>query len=779
MGRATIGSVSQQGAAEESVRGIQRPYLLLIERAALTASGAAVFLPAVWLLAVSPLATWQDWVAWTIPLAVWLCGFIPVLVRRRPEIQTFAGFLLLATPVVLVTDAQWLQPSIAAFGVVVGAVFALPLRVSIAVIAGAVAMDLIASVGQLPAVAFADGPLGQRLIGPWLVLTAGIGLAVTNREWRRIGVEMDAYEQSVRDLIEQEHVAEQSRLVRAAMQRRVHETVLNTLTALSFGIPGESTAKARELAALGVDQLEQSWEFDADAAVVDVVHAAVAAVPEVSVELVIDGQATLDVASAQALRDSIVEALRNVARHSGVEDASVRVVASPPTRRLPPGEVVVEVVDAGRGFAEGATARFGLRNSLRSSIEDIGGRADVDTAAGRGTRVRFTLPVSPGFPQSSYAVRTVGMAPLAARLGLLATNAFLVTAVWVITAGWQQAAAVRLAVLVFAGANLALALAWNSRWRSGLSWLGAALTLLIALVVLPTSMNAVDAGVADQVGWLVLAVGGGGSILLVLGQQRVMRPLLVVALVFAAMAWITLSLPPEWRLFAGLSAVVSIMYLISVAVSVAFADGLLERRRFAAMAGWDALSRERAGRQAREQLAAELLVVDPAVREFLGGIASGSIDPAADVARIDADELAARLRATLSGDSRASSAFAHALEALERAARDCDIDLESSVTSSWVRQDDFPHQVVEAMCALLITVRPAQARVTAVTDDGHEEILLRLDGGEVARIPVPIRAADCVMVCETDEAEPDVLVVSVRRPRSKVEGMAPHAASRR
>lgn len=771
--------MSGRGTVDDSARGIQRSYLLLIERAALTASGAAVFLPAVFLLAISPLATWQDWVAWGIPLAVWLCGFIPVLVRRRPEIQTLAGFLLLSTPWFITSEAQWLQPSIAAFGLVVGAVFALRLRVSIVVLGAAVLVDLAASLGQLPAVAFADGPEGQRLIGPWLVLTAGVGLVITNRAWRRIGVEIDSYEQSVRDLIDQEHMADQARLVRSAMQRRVHETVLNTLTALSFGIPGESTAKARELAAVGVDQLQQSWEFDSDVDVSDVVRSAVAAVPEIDVDLVIDGQATLDITTAQALRDSIVEALRNVARHAGVSRADVRAHVSPPTPQLPPGEVVVEIVDAGRGFADDATARFGLRNSLRSSIEDIGGRTTVDSTPGKGTTVRFTHPVSPAFPRSTYDVRTVGMAPLTVRLGLLATNVFLITALWPITAGWEQAASARAAVLAFAGVNLALTFGWNSRWRSGLSWLGAALTWFIALAVAPSAVTTIDAGMAEQVGWLVLAVGGGGSILLVLAQQRASRAGVIVGLVLAAMGWITLALPPEWRLFAGLSTIVSVIYLISVAVSLAFADGVLEHRRFAAMAGWDALSRERAGRQAREQLSADLLVVDPAVRDFLSGIASGSIDPTAESARVDADALAARLRATLSGDSQASSAFVQALTALENAARGCGIDLESSVSSAWVRHDDFPHHVVDAMCELLSRSRPTQARVTAVTDDGHEEILLRIDGEDVPGSRQPIRADDCVLTCETDELEPGVLVISARRPRSKVEGMAPHAAPKR
>jgi signal transduction histidine kinase len=85
------------------------------------------------------------------------------------------------------------------------------------------------------------------------------------------------------------------------------------------------------------------------------------------------------------------EALRNVKAHSGASSAELRVVASE-------GGVTLEVSDDGRGFAPGNGARrdnghFGL-TMLADMARDAGGAFEVDSAEGRGTRVRLEVPLS-------------------------------------------------------------------------------------------------------------------------------------------------------------------------------------------------------------------------------------------------------------------------------------------------------------------------------------------------------------------------------------------------
>jgi signal transduction histidine kinase len=80
------------------------------------------------------------------------------------------------------------------------------------------------------------------------------------------------------------------------------------------------------------------------------------------------------------------EAIANVLRHSGATEASVRVAA-------PPGEVIIEIRDNGRGFDPNAVrpGHFGLE-SMRSRAAECGGRLTITSAPGLGAVVRVTVP---------------------------------------------------------------------------------------------------------------------------------------------------------------------------------------------------------------------------------------------------------------------------------------------------------------------------------------------------------------------------------------------------
>lgn len=73
------------------------------------------------------------------------------------------------------------------------------------------------------------------------------------------------------------------------------------------------------------------------------------------------------------------EALQNAAKHAGA-DAAVTVTAAGDAESL-----TLTIGDTGRGFAP-TTAGVGLTN-MRDRLSAIGGRLDLDTAPGRGTRV--------------------------------------------------------------------------------------------------------------------------------------------------------------------------------------------------------------------------------------------------------------------------------------------------------------------------------------------------------------------------------------------------------
>jgi signal transduction histidine kinase len=80
------------------------------------------------------------------------------------------------------------------------------------------------------------------------------------------------------------------------------------------------------------------------------------------------------------------EALSNVSRHAEAATCRVSLYRAEAGR-------VLEVDDDGRGFDPAAAAGTGqgLRN-LRERAEGLGGRAEISSIAGEGTRVRVTVP---------------------------------------------------------------------------------------------------------------------------------------------------------------------------------------------------------------------------------------------------------------------------------------------------------------------------------------------------------------------------------------------------
>jgi PAS domain S-box-containing protein len=81
----------------------------------------------------------------------------------------------------------------------------------------------------------------------------------------------------------------------------------------------------------------------------------------------------------------IAEGLTNVTKYAGVEEATVSVTTTPTF-------AVVEVVDAGAGGAS-ADGGTGLRG-LADRVEALGGRLEVQSKLGEGTRLRAEIPVT-------------------------------------------------------------------------------------------------------------------------------------------------------------------------------------------------------------------------------------------------------------------------------------------------------------------------------------------------------------------------------------------------
>ena len=107
---------------------------------------------------------------------------------------------------------------------------------------------------------------------------------------------------------------------------------------------------------------------------------------EVEVAVASEAASVLDLTGREAVFYIAADALGNIQRHARARRASVRLF-------LENSSVVLEVGDDGVGFdRERAVDGHGLRN-MRERAFSAGGRLSLQTAPGRGSRVRFELPI--------------------------------------------------------------------------------------------------------------------------------------------------------------------------------------------------------------------------------------------------------------------------------------------------------------------------------------------------------------------------------------------------
>ncbi|GLY24856.1 ATP-binding protein [Micromonospora sp. NBRC 101691] len=194
-------------------------------------------------------------------------------------------------------------------------------------------------------------------------------------------------------------IARTARETERRQNRDLHDTVLSTLTMVGLGAVRADSPLLRARAAADLRTLaaaRSAADVDVDAtdrgeathpALDGRLREVAARLPELPTVVDLAPGVTAPAAVAAAVTESTAAALANVLRHA--PGAAVRLRLSGPA-----GTVVVEVVDDGPGFdpARVPAHRYGLRESIRGRMASVGGRAVVDSAPGRGTRIRLEWP---------------------------------------------------------------------------------------------------------------------------------------------------------------------------------------------------------------------------------------------------------------------------------------------------------------------------------------------------------------------------------------------------
>ncbi|MCW4385177.1 ATP-binding protein [Salinibacterium sp. SYSU T00001] len=208
--------------------------------------------------------------------------------------------------------------------------------------------------------------------------------------------------------------------LRARMELRaaalMHDTILSHLAAIASSSeqrlsPQQAELIERDLQVLiGQEWLHSGADVTADVGADDRASPLRDAITEVRAQgLEVTGTGDfgsvmrLSAEQAVALGLAAKQCLVNVIKHSGVMKAEVAVYASE-------DEVSVMIIDAGRGFSDSSVGsdRLGLRASVQSRIQSVGGMVQVWSTPGSGTSILIQLPVG----ASSTAAATTAQQPL-------------------------------------------------------------------------------------------------------------------------------------------------------------------------------------------------------------------------------------------------------------------------------------------------------------------------------------------------------------------------------
>ncbi len=251
------------------------------------------------------------------------------------------------------------------------------------------------------AVADAPGWLALVPVQLWMVIEAGLSRALyvlVRGGARGADRAVARNERARRDAA----VAEARRGDEREYLAALHDTASATLLMVGSGVADErgtwlSEQAERDLAAISGDHATAAGEVDLGTRVRDTTRHLPLTVHWDAPEPVV-----VPAADAATLANGAREALTNVVRHAGVAEATISV-------RRNGDSVVVEIADDGVGFTPAGIGahRYGVTRSIVERMARVGGRGEVISSPGNGTRVRLTRHLAADSADSGGDVETI------------------------------------------------------------------------------------------------------------------------------------------------------------------------------------------------------------------------------------------------------------------------------------------------------------------------------------------------------------------------------------
>ena len=351
-------------------------------------------------------------------------------------------------------------------------------------------------------------PWSLAMVYPLYALTLGLACAAARNGLLRSATDRDDSAAELRNQHRARATSEFAGASIASAETRLHETVLNTLTAIErggFGSDADTQNRLRERAEESAEVLTllsegsmagPSWtgdlRVDLAGAIVDL------EATDVQVHLVGDlsrdmAGGEIDEAAFTALASAVRESLINAHRHAHATSVTLegRVVQESQQARWS-----VRVDDDGCGLG-GSPAGFGVSSIIGEGMESVGGRSTVGSTPRGGTRVTLDVPIT-----ASVSARSAkSMSPLQA-VGVPMVSAFTLFTAYSALVTWNFAQRpdfnVMALALFFSTAAVLLPTSGERRYTWMPSWACvAALVLVPAMMLVEVQAQAVRNPLGD------------------------------------------------------------------------------------------------------------------------------------------------------------------------------------------------------------------------------------------------------------------------------------------
>ena len=577
----------------------------------------------------------------------------------------------------------------------------------------------------------------ENLLYTGFLLSTGTVAIAARHVLKRDAGRADAAAASAAQLERERRTEEDIAMAVRRQERVLHETVLNTLTAVVRGglttqedLRRQIAVRCREAASVMRDLVRRSDRvLAASMRNRDLARDLAPTLGDLSaagIHVEVDCPPLDAVPSAvyAAVRTAAREALSNVLRHSGAQSAWL--TAHVLTGGVDGTEVTVEVRDDGRGFDPGSVpSRYGLAGAVAGSVAEVGGWTEVTSRPGSGTVVAV------GWRASHEPTRVSPELPPAAGFaipGVLVFGGYLLLTA-ALTMGQVERPglnAVALALLLGTYAIVAM-----SSFRGPFGWRVVVLAAAVGLVVF--EMQDASLGAADGQPWVAWASIGVAALFLVV--------------VGGGPAWAWPVLLGAWLLMQG----DVIGELVSPGTATLLAGALFGRsvRR-------NARAYERAHAAAVAESTALAVASEGVLRlhrrygalresyavALLDGIADGTLDPDDPLIREQAALEERFIRTVIRVDPALDPVHALASSLAVHARRSgVHLDVALSDTDSAVRDDLMPSKP-SLVRAVQCSIPGEVARLTARAED--EWLVIRLlapiawgSHGEMRRAAVP------------------------------------------